>query len=133
MVFKRLRELGTLSDLSSMIELVLHLLIHLETRIDHLVLTMLHIVDTILSRHHLIDEEHLVVVQLALVPVQIHLLDPLAPVVHFLFGGHTFIEGSLALCHPLLALFTLLPGLLQLLVLLCLLLYSVLLSASYHI
>ena len=110
-VFKRLRELSAFRNGRSLVELVLHCLIHAKSSIDQLILSLVHGDHLLLSMLHLVDEQHFVVVELALVPLHIHLLDPHPSVIHFLFGRHTFIERSLSLSHSSLAL--LLPRILE--------------------
>ena len=45
----------------------------------------------------LVYEEHLVFLLLTHLALQVHLLDPLSPVVDFLLDDHAFVEGGLTL------------------------------------
>ena len=110
MIFERLRQHGVLRRSVGLVEILLHGLVHPHSVFDQLILVLFKLADARLFLAKLVDEEHLVLLVLALVPHQIHLLDPHAPirVLHILHS--LLVESCLSICHILTAVLDLLPS-----------------------
>lgn len=115
-IFEWLRQDCVLRRRCRAIELLLHRLIHTLSMVDQMVLTILKSACTPLLRIEFVDEEHFVVLVFALIPLQVHLLDPHATIVHFLLSSHALVEGRLAIGHICGAFLNALPPLFQCLV-----------------
>ena len=90
---------STLCNRSGPIETLLHRLVHSHASVNQLVFPFVKVMSTGFFGLHLVNKKDLVLLLLTLVPLQIHLLDPLSSVIHFLSGSHALVESSLALGH----------------------------------
>lgn len=81
--------------------------------VNQLVLPFIELTDSGLFGLQFVNEKHFVVQMLAIVSLQIHLLQPHAAIVHFLLCSHALIEGCLAVGHIVGALLYALPPLFQ--------------------
>ena len=115
-VFEWLRQDCVLSRCCSVIELILHRLVHPLSMIDQLMLPLVKFRGARLLGLQLVNEEHFVVLMLALVSHQVHLLHVHSTIVHLLLCQLRLKESGLAICHIGASLFDLCPAFLELLI-----------------
>lgn len=84
MFLEGLRQNSILGRRSRPVELLLHRLVHPLTMLDSMILCRGLLANTDLFVGELVDEEHLVIIVLALVPRQVHLVLPDSAIVQFL-------------------------------------------------
>jgi len=112
-LFERLRQDGVPSCLRCSVEVLLQSVVHALTVVDQVVLLLLEQLGARLFLQLLLSQDHLVILLLAHLPLEVLLLDPDTTIILFFFGCQGLVECGLAVSHVFSPLFDAPPALLK--------------------